>query len=247
MPEPAFLAFDLEIANPFPETDDWRTARPLGITCAATLESTGALRLWHGREGQDGRLASQMTPAECQLLAQALLDWRAQGISIVTWNGLGFDFDILVEECGDFPDRRRVVDLALSHADIAFAMLCDRGFMVGLDAAAAGMGVRGKTSGMRAELAPIKWAQGRPEQEQVLEYVAQDVRATAAVYRAVLRRGRLDWISRSRKRSSWFLPGGRIPDVSQALRLPEPDTSWMSRPWPRSRFYNWTGWRPEQT
>lgn len=244
MADPVFVAFDIEITEPFPSEGDWRTARPLGISCAATLDSLGELRHWHGPQGSDGRLASRMAPAGCQGLARELLRWHAKGIPIVTWNGLGFDFDILVEECGEFPERRLVVDLALHHVDIAFAMLCHKGFMVGLEAAAKGMGLRGKTPGMRAELAPIKWAQGRAEQEQVLRYVAQDVRTTADVYLAVLLRGRLDWISRSGRPNSWPLPGRRLPNVSRALRLPQPDTSWMSKPWPRSRFYGWTGWSP---
>lgn len=244
MTEPRFTAFDIEITKSFPPSGDWQSVRPLGISCAATLDSTGALRLWHGPEGPDGRFASQMTPENCRELARALIQQRAEGLEVVTWNGLGFDFDILVEECGPFPERQRLVEMALGHTDMAFAMLCDRGFMVGLDTAAKGMGLAGKTPGMRAELLPLKWAQGRQEQDQVLTYVAQDVRTTAALFRAILRSGRLNWTSRRRKPAEWPLPGGTIPTVMQALALPEPDTRWMSDPWPRSRFYAWTGWRP---
>ncbi len=33
-----YMAFDLEIARPLPEGgEDWKSIRPLGITCAATL------------------------------------------------------------------------------------------------------------------------------------------------------------------------------------------------------------------
>ena len=91
------------------------------------------------------------------------------------------------------------------------------------------------------------WAGDPQEQDKVLAYVAQDVRTTAEVFRTARRRGRVDWISKSGKRNSWRLPGGRILPGSEALRLPEPDTSWMSRPWPRSRFYGWTGRTPERT
>ena len=108
------------------------------------------------------------------------------------------------------------------------------------------MGLQGKTPGMRAEMAPATWSQGPSQQALVLDYVAQDVRTTAAVFGAVLRNRRLDWISRSGRLTSWSLPGGRVPSVAAALRLPEPDTSWMSNPWPRSRFYAWTGWTPER-
>lgn len=240
-----FVAFDLEIAKPFPARGDWRDVRPMGITCAATLEEPGKSRVWHGSRQADGRLAGQMHRDECQSLARALLDWHAQGLTIVTWNGLGFDFDILVEECRAFPERDETVDLAMHHADMAFAMLCDRGFMVSLDAAAKGMGLQGKLPGMRAELAPVLWAQSAQDQAKVLDYVAQDVAAIADVFQTAHRRGRIDWVNKSGGTSSWRLPGGRIPSVSEALLLPEPDTSWMSRPWPRSRFTQWTGRMPE--
>ena len=30
-----------------------------------------------------------------------------------------------------------------------------------------------------------------------------------------------------------------LPYVSEALELPEPDTSWLPVPWPRSKFSGW--------
>ena len=53
-----YLAFDIETAKDFPgEGSDWRSHRPLGISCAATLASdTAQLQLWHGK-GRNGRPA----------------------------------------------------------------------------------------------------------------------------------------------------------------------------------------------
>ena len=40
---PSTIAFDIEIANPFPDgVDDWQPFRPFGISCAATLTSRRA-------------------------------------------------------------------------------------------------------------------------------------------------------------------------------------------------------------
>ena len=36
------------------------------------------------------------------------------------------------------------------------------------------------------------------------------------------------------------LPNGWL-EVEQALRLPEPDTSWMDEPWSRATFTAWMG------
>ena len=60
--------------------------------------------------------------------------------------------------------------------DMMFHAFCELGHGVGLDAAARGMGLAGKTKGMTGELAPVLWAQGK--REEVLRYVSQDVRTT---------------------------------------------------------------------
>ena len=51
-----FVAFDIEIANPFPDgVDDWQPFRPFGISCAATLTSEGQMTVWHGRHSRQRR------------------------------------------------------------------------------------------------------------------------------------------------------------------------------------------------
>lgn len=244
-----FLAFDLEIATEIPGgTDDWKALRPLGISCAATMTDDGLLRLWHGPEQPDGRLAERMSAEECRALADYLCAQAHIGYPIVTWNGLGFDFDVLQEECGAGDTQTLCRHVALhDQIDIAFQMLCESGYMIGLDAAAKGMGLPGKTEGMHGDLAPVMWSQGRAEQDKVLEYVAQDVRTTADLYRAILKERCLRWRARSGKAAYWSptlhvkgnVKDPRMLTVEECLQLPEPDTSWMTNPWPRSKFCGW--------
>ena len=235
-----YVAFDIETSKPFPdETGDWKQQRPLGISCAATLTDDGEPQLWHGEEQADGRLSAQMSPAECRRLAEYLLDLQAQGVLVISWNGLGFDFDILTEECQGLVPLDRMRSAALAQVDVAFHMFCERGFMIGLDAAAKGMGLKGKPAGMRGDLAPVLWAQGRAKQDEVLAYVAQDVRTTAQLYSLVSQHGELRWTSRRGRTSYWRPRGRRVLTAGEALNLPEPDTSWMSTPWPRSKFSGW--------
>lgn len=255
-----FVSFDIEITKEIPKGEtDWKALRPLGISCAATLTSDGDLRLWHGEllnpllalVAGSREIEPSMGPSKCAQLAAYLVRMQNGGYPILTWNGLGFDFDILAEECQDWVAKPTVIDLALGHIDMAFAMLCAKGFMIGLDTAAKGMGVGGKTEGMHGSLAPQMWAMGREEQSKVLAYVAQDVKATANVYRAICAKGCLTWISRSGRLNFWRVVPYRIgytpsiPTVLESLKTPEPDTAWMSDPWHRSKFYGWTGWGVE--
>ena len=94
-----YVAFDIETAKDVPGEDfNWRPHRPLGISCAATLASDSSeLRLWHGKT-KGGSPAERMTPADALGLVQYLSKMAEDGFTILTWNGLGFDFDILAEE-----------------------------------------------------------------------------------------------------------------------------------------------------
>ena len=85
----------------------------------------------------------------CQREAAKLVEYLANqvrhGYTIVTWNGLGFDFDILAEESGMLDDCQR---LARDHVDMMFHVVCQLGFGVSLDSAARGMGLSRKHEGL---------------------------------------------------------------------------------------------------
>ncbi len=89
-----YLAFDIETSKVIPENTNWKSCRPLGIACAATLFSdTDEVTLWQGG-------ADRLTQGEAAGLVAYLRDMVAQGYTILTWNGTGFDFDVLAEESG---------------------------------------------------------------------------------------------------------------------------------------------------
>lgn len=230
-----YLAFDIEIAKLLPDgARDWFAHRPLGITCAATLASdSDELRLWYGLTG-DGQPANRMSRPEVTELIRFLEKKAAEGYSILTWNGLSFDFRVLADETGEI---ETCVRLALNHTDMMLHVFCQLGFPVGLDRAAKGMGLPGKPPGMDGALAPRYWAEGK--RQEVLDYVARDVHTTLDLARRGGEKGYLRWITRSGRPKTMPLPRGWL-SVQEALALPEPDTSWMSNPWPRSKFTAWT-------
>ena len=231
-----YLAFDIETAKLSPEDgSDWRSSRPLGISCAATLlGDSNELVLWHG--GNDrAHPGDQMSKQEAAGLVEYLATQVEHGYTIVTWNGLGFDFDVLAEESQMLAECRK---LAANHVDMMFHVFCQLGHGVALDAAARGMGLKGKLEGMKGADAPVLWAQGK--REEVLRYVTQDVRASLELAVACESHGELRWVARSGKRRSLMLSEGWLT-VSEALELPLPDTSWMDEPWPRTKFTGWMG------
>ncbi len=233
-----YLAFDIEVATGFPiDAADWRPCRPLGISCAATL-AAGAPepRLWHG--GRPGAPADRMTRQEAAALVAFLAAAAEEGYTILTWNGLGFDFDVLAEEADMLESCAR---LAGSHVDMMWHAFCALGFPVGLESAARGMKLPGKTEGIRGIDAPRLWARGK--RQEILDYVARDVRATLDLALACEKAKRLTWITRQGKRRDLALRSGWL-DVEAAGKLPLPDTSWMPRPMARRKFTAWMGKSP---
>lgn len=230
-----YVAFDIETAAVVPEGADWRDGRPLGITCAALawLGPDGNIRT-EARHGcnTDGSPAACLLEDECADIVHALQKAVAQGYTLLTWNGLGFDFDILAEESGLHSE---CAALALHHVDMMYQVLCIKGYPLSLNAAAKGMGLAGKSEGVDGAQAPLMWAEGR--HAEVLEYVQQDVRTTLEVALAVEKRHGLRWIAKSGRTNVLMIP--QWLTVAEAQLLPLPDTSWMSAPWPRAKFTAW--------
>jgi len=228
-----YLSFDIETAKVLPEkVGDLHGHRPLGICCAATLTEDEGHKLWFGKSS-DGSPSPQMSRDELAELIQYLSTKVENGYHILTWNGLGFDFDILAEESGLFQECKA---LAIHHVDMMFQIFCERGFPLGLDSASRGMNLKGKSDDVKAHMAPQLWKDGR--HDEVLEYVSQDVTCALELARACEREKQLRWVNQKGKVSDHALRSGWLT-VEKALQKPEPDTSWMDRPMTRSRFTRW--------
>jgi len=229
-----YLALDIETTKVTPANGrDWRLHRPLGISCAATLSGDSDEPLvWHGGINRK-RPASRMNRKELRELVGYLARQVDGGYTIVTWNGVGFDFDIMAEESGILQKCRR---LAVSHVDMMFHLLCQVGYGIGLESAAKGMDLAGKRGGMTGAVAPRLWAEGK--RKEVLEYVAQDVRITLQLAQICEGRGFVRWMTRSGRKRELPLPKGWLP-VDVAERLPQPYTLWMGDQWSRARFTAW--------
>jgi len=228
-----YLAFDIEIEKSIPDgSSDWKSFRPLGISCAATIIQGEEPLLWYGKS-ESGETADHMRVDEASDLVHYLNDKINEGYTVLTWNGLGFDFDILAEESGLY---KECIDIAWHHIDMMYHFFCLKGYALGLDKAAHGMGLSGKTPGMNGRLAPLYWQQGK--RQEVLKYVAQDVRTTLAVAEAVDQNKGISWISNSGRKQYVPFYNGWLP-VKEADSLPLPDTSWIRDPWSRNRFKHW--------
>ena len=228
-----YIAFDLETAKVLPESVvDLLDHRPLGIACAAAV-ATGRedAIVWHGLAA--GKPSAQMSREEVRAMVSDLAAWVQDGYTLVSWNGLAFDFNILAEE-SNRPEE--CANLALVHVDMMFHAVCKLGHYVSLAKAAEALGIPGKASSMSGSDAPMMWAEG--QHEKVLGYNVQDARLTLRVAEESERRGQLTWVTRRGTTRSMPLERG-WQCVGEACHIPLPDTSWMSDPPTRERALNW--------
>ncbi|MEI8017590.1 MAG: ribonuclease H-like domain-containing protein [Schlesneria sp.] len=229
-----YIAFDIETAKEIPGVDfNWKPHRPLGITCIASLE-TGEVepRIWMSHT-DSGTPAPQMTKTDVAKFIRHLCSANAQEFVPLSWNGLGFDFDVLAEESGLIDECRT---LARNHVDMMFHVVCEKGFPVSLNSAATGLGVQGKLDGVEGMTAPGLWASGK--HDLVMKYVAQDVSTTLAVALKSESQKSFAWITRKGTISKMPLSKGWL-NVDTANRLPLPDTSWMSKSLSRGDYLSW--------
>ncbi|MCH7962558.1 MAG: ribonuclease H-like domain-containing protein [Bacteroidetes bacterium] len=228
-----YLGFDIETAKILPENfGDLHDHRPLGISCAAIWCADQEKAEVFYSKNSDGNPSEKMNVEDLSDFVDLLINKTQEGYTVVTHNGLGFDFDILAEESGRLEDCR---NLALNHVDMMFHFFCGKGFAIGLNAAAKSIGIS-KPADVDGSVAPQLWKDGN--HQQVLDYVAQDCRLTLDVALKSEKNKRITWVTRRGSVSSFDIPAGWLT-VNDAMNLPLPDNSWMDDPWERSKFTGW--------
>jgi RNase H-like protein len=228
-----YCSFDIETAKILPENvDDLHKHRPLGISCVAIwCDDKKEAEIFYSKDS-NGNPAEKMSVDDLSQFIDFLIEKTGEGYTIITHNGLGFDFDILAEESGRLDDCR---ELALNHIDMMFHFFCGKGFAIGLNAAAKSIGIS-KPEDIDGSVAPKLWKDGK--HQQVLDYVAQDCRLTLDIALTSEKNKKITWVTRRGSTSLFSLPSGWLT-VSDAMDLPLPDNSWMDNPWERSKFTGW--------
>ena len=224
-----YLAFDIEITKVIEKGASLLGQRPLGISVAVTTQQEpDVTHYWYGQGRPSGLPWDKMPQAQVRPLVYHLQERVREGFTLLAWNGLHFDMNILGEESGLWEECRQ---LAWDMVDPMFHFYYVHGYPVGLQAVTNAMTGQSKT-GTGAD-APIKWAMGL--YDEVMEYCANDVRILLDITLEIESRGWLEWFSQAGKIREWQLPEGRLLTVREVLELPAPVNPWIP-------IEDFTGW-----
>ena len=203
----SYTAWDIEIAVPLRGYN--LGDQDVGISCASAvvvgLYDEPLEKVWRS---DDGIMGDRMDSLQCMEMVSFLSVMHKRGATLVTFNGLGFDLQVLAREFDrDSLWWLTVADLAYGHIDMYYQFMWERGHRIGLKALAEAVDSSGKTEGMHGGLAPLLWSAGNTGTQEdldsiaalglipgsaeardfVCEYVLQDSIATGEVYEGILR------------------------------------------------------------
>ena len=232
-----YVAFDLEICTELDEKVDWKIQIPLAISCASTVTSDGMMKTWYPNGWQGEPLPREMSSAEIGNLIEYLDFMNELGYTILSWNGLSFDFAVLAAKASKYHEQK-CKELAMKHTDMMFHFFCEKGYWVGLNAVAKGLELSGKTEGMSGAQAPELWMGTMLDRLKVLNYVDKDSITTLEVCLKAEEQGYFEWTARSGRLNRFDLPDG-WKSVEKSLETPEPDTSWMDEKRTREELMWW--------
>ncbi len=226
------VGFDIETSNVFDlqPGEDIDKYAPFDVAVAATQVHGGEHRLWFSLDANERPLV-QLQRQRAQELLQYLEELQRTGHAICAWNGLSFDLQWIARAAGDVATASRI---ARAMYDPMFQFFKLKGFPVGLDAVAKGLGI-GMNKTMDAADAPREWRAGN--YQRVCDYVLGDVRMTNEIVSAIIRRREIAWITQRGKLSTVSVP--HLRTVEDCMGDPMPDQSWMGSPIPQEKFTRW--------
>jgi hypothetical protein len=185
------------------------------------------------------KVENEMSEGEVELMLEELLalldpnsdraipvEAKGRWPTLVTWNGVGFDFPAIVS---NIPHRKDdIVNLMLDSIDPCFQFARRLGFPIGVDSIAQTMLGVGKPEGMDGAVAAESWPERAGE---IIAYCYNDCVVTADVMDAVRAERQVRWITKTGKHSAKtareFKVGSGWGKVNKVIELPEPNRKWM--------------------
>jgi hypothetical protein len=162
----------------------------------------------------NGTVQNNLSIQTINKLFEYLQSYNHQGYAIVTWGGTASDFKILSKKVK--PEYIPfVIQMCLDHYDIPFSSGTYTGMLMGLSAAAKGMGLQEKEH--LSSTIPNLW---KTDQESVLRHVSNDSYITCEIAKHIVLKGSMPWITTKGHYKMWN--PAVLNTVRNCLQLPVP-------------------------
>ena len=226
------LSFDIEISDIFElgRHEDMEKYAPFHISVGATAVVDGEEKVWYSNN-EEGAPALNLTRERAHELLEYLDEMQQKEVIVCAWNGLGFDLKWIGHHANDHALAARI---ALKSYDPMFQFFNIAGFPIGLGKVAIGMGIPQEKL-MDGSDAPKQWRAGH--HQKVMDYCLGDCQMTNQIVRAIQEARQVLWTTSSGHISSKPMP--RLKSVEEVIQDPAPDQSWMDKPIPKTKFYEW--------
>tara|TARA_B110000967_G_C18656531_1_gene446024 strand:+ start:96 stop:734 length:639 start_codon:yes stop_codon:yes gene_type:complete len=146
--------------------------------------------------------------------------------TLVTWNGLAFDFKFLADRVDDPLTRGRLAWLAMNrHMDLMLDFLADHGYPTSMQSVATPLGLSKTWTGEEAAKST--------DYAAVLAYCVDDVKVLKQIYEKGSDAKWLARLTKMGKMAMWILPNTGFRPAKECLaaaRACPPDQSWMTTP-----------------
>jgi len=212
------IYLDIELCDNIPEGWDRESPSPLDIACICTLVHDGDKKKCDVAHNEGKPMTDDQIKSVCDIIK----DVYNRGGEIVTWNGVGFDMQLLGKAD---PDIIEIIT-SKAHIDLMFHFTRKKGYMIGLGKVAEAFGVGSKT--MTGLDAVKLWNQG--EFQKVIDYNINDVKILMKVHRKVHKHSKIKWLTRANNITYLKVEPTEL-SVMNSIQIPRPpntETSWMS-------------------
>lgn len=220
-----FVAFDIETDGLF-DNDT-----PPNITCCATrlvVADKVHTRTFHSD------FAPAMTPRDIGEMVHYLFSLHLAGVTVVTFNGAGFDFKVVHAHVAHDPGLAALTTrLAQEHVDIMFEFACTAGYYASMNSFCEGSKLAVKNgSGADAIGMWVGPSATETSRAAVLTYCANDVRCLAELYAHILGTGGAARVTKrgAVRNVSFHTPPLTVLAAAAAHRASPPQNNWMADP-----------------
>ena len=214
------LFLDIELCDNIPDGWDRDNPSSLDIACICVMTIDSQLTentVVHQNEGK------AMTHEQIQVVCNQVKDICNQGGKFITWNGLGFDMQLLDK----IDNTLKQLILSEHHIDLMFHFTRKKGYMIGLNKVSQGFSIGEKT--MTGLDAVKLWAKG--EFQKVIDYNIKDVELLRDIYYKVIETSKIKWLSGNHNICYLNVDTSQL-SVGNSLNIPRPsdkDISWMTK------------------